>query len=264
MKYTAGFIGIGNMGGALLSAVCSQIGAEAVAMYDISEEKLTEKATLLGTAVCDLDELTENSKYIFLGVKPNVISTLLSRIKGKLKKDTVLVSMAAGVSVMQIREACGHEKIIRIMPNTPVSAGEGMILYCFENSVSEVDENGFLNLLAKAGRTDKIDEKYIDAAAALSGCGPAFVYMFIDALCDGAVKCGLNRAQAMLYAEQTVLGAAALAIRSGKHPAELKDAVCSPGGTTIEGVISLENGAFRGCVADAVVAAYEKTSKLKK
>ena len=130
--------------------------------------------------------------------------------------------------------------------------------------MSAEDEAEFLALLSSAGIVDKIDEKFIDAAAALSGCGPAFVYIFTEALAEGAVKCGLPRDKALLYAKQTVFGSAAMMLGSDKHPERLKDEVCSPGGTTIEGVLALEKGAFRATAASAVTAAFEKTAKLKK
>jgi pyrroline-5-carboxylate reductase len=264
MKYIAGFIGVGNMGGALLESVSAAVGGESVAMFDLSKDKLFEKHERCGANIATLNELVDESKYIFLGVKPNVLPGVLDEIKDRLSSETVLVSMAAGVSVCDIAKHCGNERIIRIMPNTPVSVGQGMILYCVGKDVSADEISMFLSLLSKAGKTDNIDEKSIDAAAALSGCGPAFAYMFIEALCDGAVKCGLSREKAMMYAEQTLLGSAELAMKSGRHPGELKDAVCSPGGTTIEGVLALERGGFRSAVSSAVSAAYEKTAKLKK
>ncbi len=264
MKYTAGFIGAGNMGGALLRAVAAAVGGEKVALYDLSAEKAEKAASLTGASYTDAEDIYKNSKFIFFGVKPNVIGKVLSSASSQIKRGSVIVSMAAGISVSKIAEATGSDNVIRIMPNTPASIGKGMILYTPGKGVSEADEKEFLSVMDKSGEVDKIDEKLIDAAAALSGCGPAFVYMFIEGLADGAVACGVPRDKALLYAKQTVLGAASLALTSGKHPEELKDAVCSPGGTTIEGVIALERGSFRSDAASAVIAAYEKTEKLSK
>jgi pyrroline-5-carboxylate reductase len=177
----------------------------------------------------------------------------------------VLITMAAGLSLDAVAKMSGAQvPIIRIMPNTPVSVGEGMILYAVNEAVTEKDLEQFLAALSKAGKLDAIAEDKIDAASALSGCGPAFVYLFAEALADGAVECGLTRDKANLYAAQTLLGAATLLLESGKHPGELKDAVCSPGGTTIAGVHALEESAFRSASMNAVTAAYEKTLKLKK
>lgn len=264
MKYTAGFIGVGNMGGALLEAVSSTIGGSNVAAFDTDDQKLSEKAHALGAVAVGIDELVSNSRFVFLGVKPNVITGVLESIKGKINDDTVLVSMAAGVSTDKIVAASATDRVIRIMPNTPVTVGEGTVLYCFADGVTESDIKEFCSVMKSVGLLDSINEELIDAAAALSGCGPAYVYMFIDALADGAVKCGLPRDKALLYAKQTVFGAAKLALNSDKHPEKLKDEVCSPGGTTIEGVIALEKGAFRHTASQAVISAYEKTSKLAK
>ena len=153
--------------------------------------------------------------------------------------------------------------IIRIMPNTPVAVGEGMILYDANEWVTSEMLDAFSHALSKAGRLDRLPEGSIDAASALSGCGPAFVYLFSESLADGAVECGLSREKANLYAAQTLYGAAKLLLESGKHPGELKDAVCSPGGTTIAGVHALEEGSFRAATMSAVNAAYQKTLKLK-
>lgn len=261
MKYHVGFIGVGNMGGALLEAVCKSVSANEVAIYDVSSEKSLQQTEKTGAVSVSLNDVVD-SKYLFIGVKPNIINKVLDEIRDSLSEDTVLVSMAAGVSVEKIAQASDTNRIIRIMPNTPAAVGEGMILYCNGIDVTESDLIGFTDILKKAGTLDKIDEKLIDAAAALSGCGPAYVFMFIDALADGAVKCGLPRDKALMYAKQTVMGSSYMSKCSEKHPEQLKDEVCSPGGTTIEGVLALEKGAFRSIVSKAVISAFEKTSKL--
>lgn len=264
MRYKAGFIGAGNMGGALLRAVVNVTGKDNVSFFDPDSAKAAEIEKETGAVFVSSETVCSESKFVFFGVKPNVIGDILDSLKAAVSDDTVVISMAAGTSIFEIESHVGNEKkIIRIMPNTPASVGAGMILYAANSNVTKDDEKAFLEIMSKAGVIDKLDEKLIDAAAALSGCGPAFVYMFIEALADGAVACGLPRAKAMLYAKQTVLGAAKLAIDSDKHPGELKDSVCSPGGTTIEGVLALENGAFRGNCASAVITAYEKTKRLK-
>lgn len=260
MKYRAGFIGVGNMGGALFDAAARVASLEELAVFDTD----TEKAKSKGAVVTDINELVSESRFVFLGVKPNVILGVADSIKDKLNDDTVVVSMAAGVDLDTLSGALGSSRVIRIMPNTPVAVGVGTILYCTASGVGDEDIDGFLSLMSDAGVTDRIDEKLIDAAAALSGCGPAFVYMFAEALADGAVSCGLPRDKAMKYAKQTILGSGAMMMSFDKHPGQLKDEVCSPGGTTIEGVLALENGGFRHTASSAVRAAYDKTSKLKK
>ena len=261
-----GFIGCGNMGGALATAVAKT--GEKILLCDADVEKANALANALDATAVDLSTLVNGADYIFLGVKPQGFEGLFETLRPMLAKRSaapVLVSMAAGVSVSAVEGMAGTDiPVIRIMPNTPVSVGEGMILYTYNKYVSKSALEGFLKALAKAGRLDAIEEAKIDAASALSGCGPAFVYLFAEALADGAVECGLARDKANLYAAQTLCGAAKLLLESGKHPGELKDAVCSPGGTTIAGVHALEECSFRAGAINAVTAAYEKTLKLKK
>ncbi len=268
MKYQFGFIGCGNMGGALAVSVAKTVAGGTILLCDANTEKAEALAKTIGADTADLQTLVGKSDYVFLGVKPQGFEGLFETIRPYLqarKSAPVLISMAAGVSISAVEQMAGGDiPVIRIMPNTPVSVGEGMILYACNALVSYDALNGFLTALSAAGRLDALDESKIDAASALSGCGPAFVYLFAEALADGAVECGLMRDKANLYAAQTLYGAAKLLLESGKHPGELKDAVCSPGGTTIAGVHALEEGSFRAASMDAVTAAYEKTLKLKK
>ena len=254
------------MGGALAKAV-SRTGLAQIFLYDKSENAAQSMARETGGDVADMQGIARRCDFIFLGVKPNIIEQVLGQIKGELsaRQGYTLISMAAGVSIEKIEAALGFKApVIRIMPNTPVSVGEGMILWCSSDKVTVSAEDRFLELMSMAGKTDRLEERLIDAASAISGCGPAFAYMFMEALADGGVECGLPRDKAMVYAEQMLLGAARCALEYEKNPAALKDAVCSPGGTTIAGVHALENGAFRASVMNAVVAAYEKTLKIGK
>ena len=261
-----GFIGCGNMGGALIKAAAKSIDAKDIYIYDRCREKADALESALGVTSCGEDKIVADAKYIFLGVKPQVLKDAIGEIKGTLKqrKDRfVIVSMAAGVQISTITSLFGFDlPVIRIMPNTPVSVGEGMILYTANSLVSDEEREEFLNILSKAGELDYLSENLIDAGCALSGCGPAFVDLFIEALSDAGVKCGLPREKALLYAAQTLLGASKLMIETKAHPAELKDAVCSPGGSTIAGVHALEINGFRGDVMDAVCAAFKKTKEL--
>ena len=263
MQYKAGFIGVGNMGSALASAVYKS--SENLAVCDsFAKAALNFKAAHPGAAVTTLEDIAANARFAFFAVKPNIILGTAKQAAPVLGKDTVAVTIAAGVSLAEFTAAIGSERCIRIMPNTPAAVGQGMILYTLGADVTAQDEEEFLEVLRFAGVTDKLDEKLIDAAAALSGCGPAYVYMFAEALADGAVRCGVPRDKALLYAKQTIFGSAAMMMQSEKHPEKLKDDVCSPGGTTIEGVLALEQNGFRYAAASAVTAAYEKTAKLKK
>ena len=258
-----GFIGCGNMGGALARAV-SRVSYVKVCLYDKDADRALTLAREIDGEAMELSEIAK-CDYIFLGVKPNIIASVAEELGGALAPKTTLITMAAGVKIEKLTEAIGAaHPIIRIMPNTPVAYGEGMILYCASEEVSDVALDKFRDFMKYAGELDMIPERLIDAGSAVSGCGPAFVYMFIEALADGGVAAGLPREAAMKYAAETVKGAAVTVLESGKHPGALKDAVCSPGGSTIEGVLALESGGMRGIVSDAVIAAYEKTLKLGK
>jgi pyrroline-5-carboxylate reductase len=256
------------MGGALALAVTKSVVSAEIAVCDAFVQKAADFADAHGVELSTAAQIAQNAAFIFLGVKPQSFGELFAEIAPILKKRRdhfVLVSMAAGISISAVEALAACDcAVIRIMPNTPVSVGEGIILYSANEKVAARDLDDFCNALSGAGLVDAIPEEKIDAAGALSGCGPAFVALFAEALADGAVECGLSRDKAALYAAQTILGSASLILESGKHPAQIKDAVCSPGGTTIEGVHALENGGFRAASINAVTAAYEKTLKLKK
>ena len=259
-----GFIGAGNMGGAL--AISAKKSGAEVFLYDKDEDKAKALAESIGAAFLSNTEIAEKCDFVFLAVKPNIIPFAMAEIGDAFSKNKngVLVSMAAGVAISSIAEESVGYPIIRIMPNTPAQVGEGLILWCRNSAVSDEALADFLEVMAPAGALMEIDEAKIDAASAISGCGPAFAYMFIEALADGGVECGLPRDVSQKLAAQTLLGAAKMVQLSGKHPGELKDAVCSPGGSTIEGVAALERGSFRAVASSAVRAAYEKTLKLGK
>ena len=254
------------MGGALASAVCKKMNAK-VYISDYNAEKAAAFAEKNGAVVVDNLTVARECDFVFLAVKPNMLSAVVEPLRDALSENSssVVVSMAAGVAIEKIESYIGApHAVIRIMPNTPAAVGEGMITWCKNSLVSDDDSLRFTAVLSAAGRLDAIDEKLIDAASAVAGCGPAFVYMFAEALADGGVQCGLPRDKALLYAAKTLRGAAEMITETGKHPGLLKDEVCSPGGSTIEGVAALEAGAFRATVIEAVVAAFEKTKKLGK
>ncbi len=288
-----GFIGTGNMGGALARAVAkagsaaNEAGTTAGKAAGADERKyrllLTNRTMVKAEelaaelkaefgadayAVSDNKAIAAEADFIFLGVKPQMMAEMLKEIapvlseRSKRGEKFTLITMAAGLGIDRIKEMAGGDyQVIRIMPNTPVSIGEGMVLYSADG-VEETAAEEFRLMLSRAGRLSELPEKLIDAGSAVSGCGPAFVYMFIEALADGGVQAGLPRAKAYELAAQMAAGSARLVLESGRHPGELKDAVCSPGGTTIEGVRVLEEGGMRGIIMDAVIAAYEKNAAL--
>ena len=259
MKY--GFIGCGNMGGALAKALsCSTTD---ILLSDPSPNTRA-LAQELGCVVGDNETAAWECERIFLAVKPQMMEAVLRPLAPILRQTKpLLITIAAGLQIDTIESFAGTElPIIRIMPNTPVAVGKGMILYCCNSLVEQEMLDDFLADMAPAGRLDRLDEHLIDAACCVSGCGPAYVYMFMEALADGAVACGLPRQKALEYAANTLAGAAQMYLSTGVHPGELKDAVCSPGGSTIAGVRTLEENGFRGAVIDCIQAAYKRNKEL--
>ena len=257
-----GFIGTGVMGGAVASLAAAGDPSAALYLANRSTEKAAALAEELPGAVLSFnEEIAAVCDLIFLAVKPQVMPHVLPSLAPVLaeRQDRfVLVTMAAGLTCDTIRRLAGGDyPVIRMMPNTPITVGEGAIQYC-GLGVSSGDLDAFASLLKGAGTVDEIPEALMDVSSALSGCGPAFVCQFIEALADGGVACGLPRSLALELAAATLSGSATLMLETGKHPAQLKDEVCSPGGTTIQGVRALEKGGLRSAVMEAVIAAYHK------
>ena len=258
MKY--GFIGCGNMGSAIAKALSQST-------KDILLSDRSGKARAIADSLgCDYGtaEVAVACDYVFLGVKPQGMAEILSHLQPLLQaKKPVLISMAAGMTVSTIESlAGGNLPVIRIMPNTPVAVGKGVIQYCRNSLVTDTGLQVFLQDMAPAGLLDSIDECLMDAATSVSGCGPAFAYLFLDALAQGGVACGLSPEQATQYAAETLIGAAEMVKSQGLSPKELAQKVCSPGGSTIEGVTVLENRDLAGTIMDCVKASFEKNKLL--
>ena len=261
MKY--GFIGCGNMGSAIAKALRRQTADIMIADPAPSAKAF---ADTLGAVYTDNETLVSSCDRVFLAVKPHLMKGMLTPLQPILaEKKPLLITMAAGLEIAQIRSFAGCDlPIIRIMPNTPVALGKGMIQYCRNSLVADDILADWLKDMADCGRLDPLEERLIDAAAALSGAGPAFMYMFIEALADGAVACGIPRPKAYEYAAATMAGSAEMVLASGQHPGALKDAVCSPGGSTIAGVRALEEGGFRAAAMNCVIAACQRNKELGK
>lgn len=264
-----GFIGCGNMGGALATAVSRVIGGGRVLLANRTPQKAEALAEALGARACDNARAARESDFLFLGVKPFMMADMLADVHAALaarEKPCVLVSMAAGLTMATIRGMAGVDfPVIRINPNTPSAVGKGLVMVCADGIADDDPRmTVFREAMAGAGLLDDVEERLMDAGSAVAGCGPAFAALMLEALADGGVACGLPRAKAQMYAAQMMLGTAALALETGKHPGALKDAVCSPGGTTIQGVRALEKGGFRSAAFEAVIAAYEATLALAK
>ncbi len=264
-------IGTGNMGGSLARAACQSpaCGPDEVILSNRTYEKAKRLAEELGCRAAESNlEAFREAEYILLGVKPQMMEGLLRELAPAVKESMekgerkVLVTMAAGLKISFYREVLGCEEIpvIRLMPNTPAAVGCGMTLVC--TSCPDEDTSELESLLSASGAFDRIPEEQMDAAGTLTGCTPAFAYMFMEALADGGVMAGIPRKKAQEYAARAVMGAAALLLESGKHPGLLKDEVCSPGGSTIVGVYELEKKGFRSAAMEAVLGACEKNKKM--
>lgn len=261
MKY--GFIGCGNMGGAIANAL-----TKTTTDFMITDRsgKAQELARCLGCSYGENKTVAANCERIFLAVKPQMMAGVLAPLQDILAETKpLLITMAAGLEMRKIQELAGCElPVIRIMPNTPVAVGNGMTLYCCNDLVTQDILEDFLADMKYTGQLDSLPEHLIDSAGVVSGCGPAYMYMFVEALADGAVACGVPRAKAMEYAAATLVGAGQMLLQTGLHPGQLKDAVCSPAGSTIAGLNVLEENAFRGTVIDCVKAAYKRNQELGK
>ena len=259
MKY--GFIGCGNMGSSLARALATV--TKDIAITDRSGKAKTLAAEL-GFTYTDTATIASNCDRIFLGVKPQMMADCLAPIQSILiAKKPLLITMAAGLTTEKIAQMAGGSlPIIRIMPNTPTAVGKGMIPYCYNNLVEEPVLADWLSDMTPCGRLDALQEDQINAASALSGSGPAYFYLMLEALTDGAAACGLPREKALDYAALTMEGAARMLLDTSADPAALRKAVCSPGGSTLAGIGILLERDFPSAVKDCVLAAYKRNLEL--
>ena len=261
MKY--GFIGCGNMGGAIARALSKST-------TDIAVADRSGKAKVLagecGITYSDNAFIAANCDRIFLGVKPHMMKDCLAKLQTQLaQRKPLLITMAAGLEIRQIEEfASVRLPVIRIMPNTPTAIGKGVIQYSCNDLVGEDVLADWLSDMAPCGLLDALDENLIDAASAVSGSGPAYVYVFLEAMADAGVACGVPRAKAYEYAAMTMVGAGELYLATKQHPGALKDAVCSPGGSTIAGLRAMEDKGFRSAVMEGVIATCKRNKELGK
>ena len=262
-----GFIGSGNMGSAILGGVVSAgiVDSSDVIVTDTDTKKAAAMAEKYNVKQGLSNELvTGTADILFLCVKPQVLYSLIDQIKESVRKETVIVSIVAGQSIGRMIDAFGIPglKLVRVMPNTPALVGEGMAAVAPNENVSEEEKAEVLEIFNKLGRAEIVSESLMDIVTAVSGSSPAFVFMFIEAMADAAVRGGMPRDKAYTFAAQSVLGSAKMVLESGKHPGELKDMVCSPAGTTIDAVAVLEEEGMRSAVIKAVKACEEKSKNL--
>jgi len=251
-----GFIGTGFMGSPMIKSIATAkiVNPENIFIYDIDDEKMKRLKTETGVSILkSAAEIVEECDVIFLAVKPNLVKTVLETCKDKFDNKKILVSIAAGIPIKTYKDIIGYEcKVVRAIPNQPVLVGEGMTLISYDNNSSKDDVEAVMSIFRCMGKVEILDEKLMSEVIALTSSSPAYVFMFIEAMADAAVLSGIPRNIANRLGAQAVLGSAKMVLETGKHPGELKDQVCSPGGTTIEAVASLEKNGFRNSVIEAM------------
>jgi pyrroline-5-carboxylate reductase len=253
-----GVIGTGNMGVALMRAF-SKKSEHQITAYNRSQEKLQAACQCSGAAAAkSAQDAAQGQDLVLLAVKPKDMERLLRDLVPTIQGNQIVVSVAVGLPISYYEEFL-HCKLVRAMPNTPAAVQAGMTALCFGEKISPEEQQQVLDLFSLAGATAVVPENRMNAVSALAGSSPAFVYLFIEAMADAGCLEGIPRDQAYTMAAQAVQGAAKMVLETGKHPAQLKDEVCSPGGTTICGVAQLERCGFRSTVIDAIRATMDAT-----
>ena len=268
MSIKLGFIGTGNMGSALIKGISAAglLKANDIYITDIDADRATQLSKETGVNFLKSNsEIVEKSDIIILAVKPNIVDIALSDCKDKFDSKKILVSIAAGVPTKKFKGIIGEDKkVIRVMPNTPALVGEGMTLLSKCNKVTDDELKTVQGLFDCVGKTELLNEDLMSEVIALTSSSPAYVFIFIEAMADGAVLSGIPRPLAYKLAAQAVFGSAKMVLETGKHPGVLKDQVCSPAGTTIAAVASFEKNAFRSSVIEAMNACTERAQELAK
>lgn len=268
MNKKIGFIGAGNMANAMIGGIVksSLVDANKVTASDLNENALENAKKEYGINVTtDSKEVVKNSDIVVVAVKPNVYDIVLEGVKDLISDEKIIVTIAAGKTIESIENVIGKDKkVIRTMPNTPALVNEGMSAICKNKNITDEELNIVKNIFNSFGKAEVVNEYLIDAVIGASGSAPAYVFMFIEAMADAAVLAGMPRNQAYTFAAQAVMGSAKMVLETGKHPGELKDMVCSPGGTTIEAVKTLEEEGFRSAVIKAIGDCIEKSKEMSK
>ena len=261
-----GFIGCGNMGKAMIAGILDAgiVSADSIMASCLTPSKLEKIQNTYGIlTTCRNKEVAAFADLIFLAVKPQYYETVIAEIKDELTEDKILVSIAPGRKLAWFEENAGETcKIIRTMPNTPSMVKEGMMGICVNSKVTEQELEQFQRICNSFSKTEVVPEHLMDVVTAVSGSSPAYVYIFIEAMADAAVEGGMPRSQAYTFAAQAVLGSAKMVLETGIHPGQLKDNVCSPGGTTIQAVRVLEEKGMRAAVMDAMRACLDKSKNM--
>lgn len=268
MNKVIGFIGAGNMGQAMMGGIVKSklVEPKQVIMADRSEERLEMASKKYGIKVStDNKEVAKNADVLILSIKPNIYPFVIEEIKDIVKTDVIIITIAAGKDISGTEKGFGRKlKVVRAMPNTPALVGEGMTSICPNEKVSAEEIDEVTQMLKSFGKVEVVSEKLMNAVTSVSGSSPAYVFMFIEAMADAAVLDGIPREQAYRMAAQAVLGSAKMVLDTRVHPGELKDMVCSPSGTTIEAVATLEKTGFRSAVISAMQSCTKKSIEMSK
>lgn len=266
MNKKIGFIGCGNMAQAMIGGIINSnlTSPQNVISSDVFENSLKQIKDKFGiTTTADNKEVAKFSDILFLAVKPFKYAEVIEEIKDYVKDNVIIVTIAAGIPILTTEKSFAKDiKVVRTMPNTPALVGEGMSALCPNKLITSEDLADVIKIFESFGKAEVIEEKLMDSIPAISGSSPAYVFMFIEALADGAVLRGMPRDKAYKFAAQTLLGSAKMVLETGKHPGALKDMVCTPGGTTIDAVYTLEKNNFRGTVISAMESCTEKAIKM--
>lgn len=263
-KLTIGFLGAGKMATALAEGFirAGLVTPKEVIASDVSEAACAAFAKIGAKTTAFNPDVANSASVLILAVKPHQVGGVLGELRDHLTEKHLIISIAAGVTLAKLEAGVEGARVIRVMPNTPALVGLSASAFALGKSAGPADAQLATRLFSSVGLAFQVNESLLDAVTGLSGSGPAYVYLFIEALSDGGVAAGLPRDIATKLAAQTVLGAAKMVLETGQHPGALKDMVTSPGGTTIEGVHELEKGKLRGTVMSAVRAASDKSKKL--
>lgn len=267
MDKVIGFIGAGNMGRAIINGIIESNlldKSKIIASAKTEKTRARIKSEFAIEVYSDNKTIAEKADYLILAVKPNMQGEVLEEISQSVKGNLVIITIAAGISTQFLKDKIKNtDKFVKVMPNTPAMVGEGMSAISIGQGLDKDEIDDVLKIFNSFGRAEIVDENLMDAVTAISGSSPAYVYIMIEAMADAGVLEGMKRDQAYIFAAQSLMGAAKMVLETGLHPGELKDNVCSPGGTTIEAVSKLEEMGFRSAIFEAMKACADKSKKMK-
>lgn len=267
MNKKIGFIGCGNMGSAMIGGMVQAgiVAGQNIYVADHHEKNFDKVKQYGVNTTLKNQEVAKNVDILFLSVKPYLYKDVIEQIKEDVKENSIIIAIAAGKSTKDVEEYFGRKvKVIKVMPNTPALVGQAMSAVSPNEYVTQEELDDVITLLNSFGKAEVVKESLMDAVTAVSGSSPAYVFMMIEAMADAAVQEGMPRAQAYTFAAQAVYGSALMVLETGKHPGALKDAVCSPGGTTIDAVAKLEETGFRSSILQAMKACFDKSKAMSK